>query len=76
MKKFFAVLLVLVLSMSALAGCGGGDTEEPGATGDSELIVGFIYIGPATDGGFSEAQDRGRQAMVEHFDGKVKTLVA
>lgn len=75
MKKFLAVLLVLVLSMSALAGC-GGDTEEPGATGDSELIVGFIYIGPATDGGFSEAQDRGRQAMVEHFDGKVKTLVA
>lgn len=76
MKKFLAVLLVLVLSMSALAGCGGGGTEEPGPAGDSELIVGFIYIGPATDGGFSEAQDRGRQAMEAHFGGKVKTLIA
>ncbi|MGI6731939.1 MAG: BMP family ABC transporter substrate-binding protein [Anaerovoracaceae bacterium] len=77
MKKFLAVLLVLVLAMSALTGCGGGaDNGADGQTpsGEPELTVGFIYIGPATDGGFSEAQDRGRQAMEEYFDGRVKTL--
>lgn len=77
MKKILALLLVLVLSMSALVGCGGGnETEDPAASGEPELIVGFIYIGPATDGGFSEAQDRGRQAMEAHFDGRVKSLIA
>lgn len=75
MKKFLAVLLVLVLAMSSMVGCGGG-TEEPAAEGEPELTVGFIYIGPATDGGFSEAQDRGRQAMEDYFEGKVATLTA
>ncbi|MDD4564726.1 MAG: BMP family ABC transporter substrate-binding protein [Eubacteriales bacterium] len=75
MKKLLALLLVLALVMSSLAGCGkADDSTGPDASGDAELTVGFIYIGPKTDGGFSEAQDRGRQAMVDHFDGRVKTL--
>ena len=75
MKKFLALLLVLALVMSSLAGCGGtDDAAEPEAPGEAELTVGFIYIGPKTDGGFSEAQDRGRQAMVDYFDDRVKTL--
>lgn len=76
MKKFLALFLVLALVMSSLVGCGGADTEEPEGTGEAELTVGFIYIGPATDGGFSEAHDRGKQAMEEHFGGKVSTLIA
>lgn len=73
MKRILALLMVLVLVMGAFAGCG----DKDGATGDdaaAELTVGFIYVGPATDGGFSEAQDNGRIAMEKHFDGKVKTL--
>ncbi|MBR0597498.1 BMP family ABC transporter substrate-binding protein [Sinanaerobacter chloroacetimidivorans] len=78
MKKFLAVLLVLVLAISSFTGCGGkgNDTEDPTAKGEPELTVGFIYIGPKSDGGFSEAQDRGRQAMEDYFDGKVATLTA
>lgn len=81
MKKFLILFLVLALVLTSFAGCGGGSSEEPAgdegaATGEPEITVGFIYIGPATDGGFSEAQDRGRQAMVDYFQGKVATLVA
>ena len=77
MKKFLALILVLALVISSLTGCGSKkDAEEPAKTGEPELTVGFIYIGPATDGGFSEAHDNGRKAMVEYFKGKVKTLTA
>ena len=77
MKKFLALILVLALVMSSLVGCGGSnDAEEPEGTGEAELTVGFIYIGPSTDGGFSEAHDRGKQAMEEYFGGTVSTLVA
>lgn len=75
MKRFFAVLLTLVLVLSAFTGCGGSQTaEEPAA--QEALKVGFIYIGPANDGGFSQTHDMGRQAMVDYFGGKVETLVA
>lgn len=77
MKKLLTLILVLALVMTSLVGCGGGakDESKDNQTADKpELTVGFIYIGPAKDGGFSEAQDNGRQAMVDHFKGKVKTL--
>lgn len=75
MKRILALLMVLALVMTSLAGCGDkkDDTNSGDAT-EPELTVGFIYVGPAKDGGFSEAQDRGRLAMEEHFEGKVKTL--
>ncbi|MBQ8589824.1 MAG: transporter substrate-binding domain-containing protein [Firmicutes bacterium] len=37
MKKLFALLLVLVLGMSMLAGCGGG-TEEESGNGNDEVV--------------------------------------
>ena len=76
MKKFLALILVLALVMSSLTGCGGGtkESDDSQTTDEPELTVGFIYIGPAHDGGFSEAQDRGRQAMEDYFKGTVKTI--
>lgn len=69
MKKVIAILLTLIMVFS-LAACGGGNEE---AASDDVLKVGFIYIGAAQDGGFSQAQNDGRLAMEKHFDGKVKT---
>ncbi|MEG0291883.1 MAG: BMP family ABC transporter substrate-binding protein [Anaerovoracaceae bacterium] len=66
MQKIIAVALVLILALGMTA-CGGGDTKE------DALKVGFIYIGSAKDGGFSEAQDNGRIAMEKEFGGKVET---
>jgi len=77
MKKFLALILVLALVLSSMVGCGAKKEEAASTTAAKpELTVGFIYIGPASDGGFSEAQDRGRQAMVDYFKGKVATLTA
>lgn len=68
MKKIVAVLLALTLVFGLVA-CGDNSDDA-----DSDVLkVGFIYIGAAQDGGFSQAQDEGRLAMEKHFDGKVKT---
>jgi basic membrane protein A len=76
MKKFLALILVLAIVMTSLAGCGGAKdkSSDTAKTGEPELTVGFIYIGPKTDGGFSEAHDNGRVAMEEYFKGRVKTI--
>ena len=66
MKKIIALLLALLMVFGFTA-CGGGGTD------DQVTKVGFIYIGSATDGGFTQAHDTARQKVEEHFDGAVKT---
>lgn len=62
-----AVLLLLV-PVLAMAGC------TKGGAGTEELNVGFIYIGPVADGGFTLAHDNGRKAMEEKLGARgVKT---
>ncbi|MEG0830604.1 MAG: BMP family ABC transporter substrate-binding protein [Anaerovoracaceae bacterium] len=68
MKKIILVLVTLVVAFSFAACGGGGDKSEA-----DTLKVGFIYIGAAQDGGFSQAQDEGRLAMEKKFGGKVET---
>lgn len=71
MKKLGIVLLVLVMMIGSLAGCSSGTTEVE----EEKVVAGFIYVGPVDDGGWSEAHDLGRQAMVDHFEGKVETVI-
>jgi simple sugar transport system substrate-binding protein len=52
----------------AAAGLGGG---RPGA--QEPLKVGYIYVGPVGDHGWSYRHDQGRQHVEKHFAGKVKT---
>ena len=68
MKKTLALILILVLSLGLLAGCGGGGDQ--GGDGP-ELTVGFIFIGPINDGGYTQAHYEGAVKMKEHFGGKV-----
>ena len=83
MKRFLIVILALSMAFS-FAACGGngdvgGGGDEGGADvatpGQEELKVGFIFIGSATDGGFTQAHDNGRRAMEAHFGGAVKTMI-
>mgnify|MGYP001070788059 CR=1 FL=1 len=78
MKKFLAIFLVLALAMTAMAGCGGG-AEEPNGNGEAPedvTTIGFLYIGPVTDGGYNQAQHMGAMAVQEEFGDSVKVLWA
>lgn len=57
--KKLAVLAALVIPMQAFA-------EDP-------LKVGFVYVGPIGDHGWSYQHDQGRLALEEHFGDKVQT---
>jgi simple sugar transport system substrate-binding protein len=41
------------------------------AFADEPLKVGYVYLGPVGDFGWTWAHDKGRKAMVDHFGGKV-----
>ncbi len=69
MKKLLLVLLSLILILS-LAACGNDQGEEPSA--EEELTVGFIYVGPIGDGGWTYAHNEGRLYLEENMN--VKTI--
>ncbi|MDF2822156.1 MAG: Purine-binding protein [Clostridiales bacterium] len=67
MKKVFTLLLVLTLVFTTLVGCKKEDgTDKPGTTSDNkgiakeDLLIGFLYVGPIGDQGYSYAHDLGR----------------
>lgn len=77
MKRFLSVLLILtmVLTMGfTLAACGSSDDKKESES-DGPFKVGFIYIGTIKDGGYTQAQHQGTEAMQEHFGKeKVETM--
>ena len=68
MKKFLAILLALVMVFSFVA-CGGDENTDEGS--DVQVKVGYIFIGPINDGGFTQAMYEGAVASKEHFAGKM-----
>ena len=60
-----------------LLGAGAAATALPGLIGPANaadpLKVGFIYLGPVGDFGWTYQHDIARQAAVEHFGDKIKT---
>lgn len=73
-KRTLSILLVLVLAFSLLAGCGNKAAEETSEkapekttekTGDEDLKVGFIYVGPIGDGGWTYSHNEGRLYLEE-----------
>ncbi len=59
--------LALALALTAgLWGAGGARADEP-------LKVGFVYVGPIGDHGYSYQHNQGRLAVEKHFGDKVKT---
>jgi len=61
-----------------LAACGGEKAPSgasPGGGGSAKNLVkiGFAYIGPVTDNGWTFTHDEGRKAVVAKFGSRVKT---
>ena len=63
MRKLLAVLSGLALSLAVGA-----------ASGADKLKVGFIYVGPIGDHGWTYQHDQGRLAVEEAFGDKVETV--
>src|SRR5437870_3580745 len=55
-----------VFGVLALAAAGAAPAQEP-------LRMGFIYVGPVGDGGWTYAHDLGRKAVEKKLGNKVKT---
>jgi len=66
MKKIITLMLVVALVLSMFVGC---SNEE----NDGKTTVGFIYVGPVGDGGWTYAHNEGRLHLEKELD--VKTLI-
>ena len=60
-------LTSLLASAAVVLGLATGATAEP-------TKVGFIYVGPVGDGGWTYEHDKGRQAVEAEFGDKVETI--
>ena len=90
MKKILSVVVVLTMVLSlVLTGCGSSkapaqsSSAQPAqssaaqskpAEANKPLVVGFVYIGPINDGGFTEAHDNGRKMLEKELGDKVKVI--
>lgn len=73
MKKKLSFLLVTLLVFSlVLAGCGGSKGSDAQEGQDEKPIVGFIYVGPIGDGGYTYSHNEGRLYLEEKLG--VKTI--
>ena len=73
-KKLGSLLIVFTLIMSlALVGCGAEKKTETKATEKKEITVGFIYVGPVGDEGWTYSHDMGRKELVKQLG--VKTMI-
>ena len=82
MKKLIAAVLVLAMSLAMFAGCAKEETTTEATTetasgtaktiAKEDMIVGFIYVGPIGDGGYTYAHDQGRLYLEEQLG--VKTI--
>lgn len=71
MKKRVLSLLVAVLSLAlVLTGCSTGQGGEK----QDKVKVGFVYIGSATDKGYTFAHDQGRLYLEEKLGDKIETV--
>ena len=60
-----------LLATAAVAlGLAGGALAD----GHEKTKVGFVYVGPVGDGGWTYEHDQGRLAVEEHFGDKVETM--
>jgi len=75
MKKIIGLMLTLILVLGGiLTGCSSkSNTTTPDAA--KKVKVGFIYVGPIGDGGYTFAHDQGRLFLEKELAGKIEKTV-
>lgn len=78
-KKLSLFLVILMLALVFLSGCGKSEpapapapAPQPEAAKKPEVKVGFVFIGPTADGGWSYSHNEGRKMIEEQL--KVPTI--
>jgi basic membrane protein A len=70
-KAFLLATLLLVAVMLIAAGCGSKPAPDQGNQdqgNEEKLKVGFVFIGPVTDGGWNTANNNGRLYLEKQLD--------
>ena len=77
MKKFLAVMMCLIMSMSLLVGCGNSGTEQDGDDKEAAGLKIAIVSSPSgvDDGSFNENNYNGIQAFIAAHEGATVTPV-
>jgi len=80
-RSLFKMAALSAVAAAVLAGCGkkeepapAAPAAEPAAAAKAEpLKIGFAYVGPVGDGGWSFAHDQARKKLEAEFGDKVQT---
>ena len=67
-RKWFSVIMAVVLSASLFAACGSDEVDVPDDV-ETVLIIGALYGGPITDAGYNQAMHEGVMAIADNIDG-------
>ncbi|MCK9331155.1 MAG: BMP family ABC transporter substrate-binding protein [Candidatus Cloacimonetes bacterium] len=67
MRQLIKVLLIITIISLLITGCSKSSTQK-----NDEIVMGFIYIGPIGDGGWTYAQDQARVRLEQELG--IKTI--
>lgn len=76
LKKAIGLVMASVMAFATLTGCAqksAGNGEGAKTEAKKDIKVGFIYVGPVGDGGYTYAHDQGRKAVEKELG--VKTTI-
>lgn len=75
-RKFFIFMLAMILVTALVVGCGKQDAETPESPTDQTepMKVGFIYVGPIGDAGYTYAHDLGAEYMKKELGDSVELI--
>jgi basic membrane protein A len=76
MKRIFTVLLIVLLSLTLVVGCSqqAPPAQNQAPAQQAKIKVGFVYVGSATDAGYTYAHDQGRKMVEQQLGDKVETI--
>ncbi|NLM20511.1 MAG: BMP family ABC transporter substrate-binding protein [Peptococcaceae bacterium] len=76
MKRVLTILLSITLVFALAVGCSQAPDQGQGQQSAQEKMkIGFVYIGSATDAGYTYAHDQGRLMLEQELGDRVETII-